>query len=127
MADRVVLVIDDEKEVCRIIKEGLERRGRFKIITAYNGQDGFHMAQRAQPDLVLLDIDMPWMNGFRVLELLKEDSKTYSIPVFMLTGHNDDDYKIAASRLYCEDYITKPMSLKELEAKIDVVLARCGI
>ena len=126
MNDRVILIVDDEKEVCQIVKEGLERLGAFQIIVAHNGKDGFHMAQKAQPDLVLLDIDMPSIDGFKVLEQLKEDQKTYHIPVVMLTGQRDDSFKVAASRLYSEEYITKPISMTALKDKIDPILARFG-
>ena len=124
MAHRVILVIDDGKDICKTIKDGLERLGEYKVISADNGKDGFRAAKQARPDLVLLDVDMPSMNGFEVLEQLKEDAKTYPIPVVMLTGKKDDDYKIAASRLYSEDYITKPVSLSMLKGRIDAILAR---
>jgi DNA-binding response OmpR family regulator len=126
MANRVILVIDDGKDVCRTIKEGLERLGGYKVISAYNGKDGFRAAKQDNPDLVLLDVDMPSVNGFEVLEQLKEDAKTYPIPVVMLTGQKDDTFKIAASRLYSEDYITKPVSLLTLKGRIDTILARLG-
>ena len=126
MAKRVILVIDDAKDVCNVIKDGLEQLGGFKVISAFNGQDGFREAKRSIPDLVLLDIDMPAMNGFEVLEQLKENSKTYPIPVVMLTGQDDDIFRTAASRLYSEDYIAKPVGLIELKSKIDSILARRG-
>jgi len=127
MANKVILIIDDEKEVCRIVKDTLERLGAYDVLAAYDGNQGLHMAKQAKPDLVLLDIDMPSMDGFQVLESLKEDSETYHIPVVMLTGQKDDTFKIAASRLYSEDYITKPISIAELKARIDNILARFGM
>ena len=126
MDDRVILIIDDEKDVCSMVKEGLERLGLFKIIAAHNGKDGVYMAKQAKPDLVLLDIDMPSMNGFKVLQLLKEDSKTYHIPVVMLTGQGDDVSKISAARLYSEEYITKPISIAFLKTRIDAILEKFG-
>ena len=127
MAIKLVLVIDDEEEVCRVIKEGLERIGDFAVISANNGKDGLRMAKRSKPDLVLLDIDMPSMSGFRVLESLKEDSKTFPIPVVMLTAHSEAAYKTSAARLYSEDYITKPVSIVDLKVKIETILARFAI
>jgi two-component system alkaline phosphatase synthesis response regulator PhoP len=124
MADKVILIIDDEKQVCGVIKEGLERRGLFKVITAYNGKDGIHKARKVKPDLILLDVNMPSMSGFKALELLKEDLKTYHIPVVMLTGQNDEDFRITAASLYCEDYITKPISMVDLKARINAILTR---
>jgi DNA-binding response OmpR family regulator len=126
MTKKKILVIDDGKDVCRAIKDGLEHLGEFKVISAYSGADGFRAAKKANPDLVLLDVDMPSMNGFEVLEQLKEDSKTYQIPVVMLTGQKDDVFKVTASRLYSEDYVTKPVSLLDLKGRIDAILARLG-
>lgn len=127
MDDKVILIIDDEKDVCRIVKDGLERLGMFEIIAAHNGKDGLRAAKKTKPVLVLLDINMPSMNGFEVLQLLKEDSKTYHIPVVMLTGQSDSVSKIASARLYSEDYITKPFSVTELKDRIDTILAKFGI
>jgi DNA-binding response OmpR family regulator len=126
MADKVVLVIDDDNDICKTIKEALERLDNFKVITASNGKDGFQMAKRSLPDLVLLDIDMPDMDGFAVLRILKDDAKTFAIPVVMLTGKRDDVSKIAAARLYSEEYLMKPISMLELKKKIDAILARMG-
>ena len=127
MSDKVVLVIDDDKDVCKTIKDALERLGTFQVMTASNGKDGFRMAKRSLPNLVLLDIDMPNMDGFKVLELLKNDAKTFAIPVVMLTGKRDDVSKIAAARLYSEEYLTKPIGMLDLKEKIDNILAKLGI
>jgi len=124
MAKKVILVIDDEKDVCRVIKEGMERLGKFKVIEAYDGKSGIHAAKQTKPNLVLLDIDMPLINGLRVLEALKEDAETFAIPVAMLTGNDDDRFKIAAAGSYSEDYITKPISVTDLKVRVDNILAR---
>ncbi len=124
MAKKVVLVIDDEKDVCRVIKEGLERLGKFRVIEAYDGKSGLHAAKRETPDLVLLDIDMPFIDGLKVLQVLKEDTDTFAIPVAMLTGKDDHFSKVAAARSYSEDYITKPISVTDLKTRIDNILER---
>jgi two-component system alkaline phosphatase synthesis response regulator PhoP len=121
-----ILVIDDEVEICALIRESLEQLGEFSIIAAYNGKDGLHRAQYDKPDLVLLDIGMPSMDGLKVLELLKTNDETYHIPVVMLSGSTNDDFKISASKLYSECYITKPFDIKELKDKIELILARSG-
>jgi DNA-binding response OmpR family regulator len=126
MSKKVILVIDDEESICKIIRDGLQRMGQYKILTAQSGKDGIQLAKKSQPDMVLLDIDMPTMNGFQVLESLKEDPETYSIPVVMLTGQREDEFKVAASRLYSEDYLTKPIRVSELEARINQILAKLG-
>lgn len=127
MANRVILIIDDDKAICTVIKEALEQLGEFEIIAAYNGTDGLKMAKQVKPDLVLLDINMPVMDGFRVLELLKKDPEIFYIPVVMIAGQNDNAYRIGASRLYSEDYLAKPISVIDLKVKIDTILARFGI
>jgi CheY-like chemotaxis protein len=126
MVKKVILVIDDDEHVTKVIKEALESFGEYKVHAANNGKDGIRKAQRAKPDMVILDIDMPGMNGFAVLEALKEDPKTFSVPVVMLSGQSGEDYKVSASSLYCEDYLTKPISVSELESRISSILERLG-
>ena len=126
MANRVILVIDDDKKICKLVKEGLEEMGGYSIITSYNGKDGFHMAKRTKPDLILLDIVMPAMDGFEVLRLLKQNDETYPIPVVMLSGDGDDTTRITASKLYCEDYLSKPIGVRALKGRIDTILSRIG-
>jgi len=126
MAKRVVLVIDDAEDVCWLIKDALERLGGYTIISAHNGMEGLQLAKQTNPDLVLLDIDMPFMNGFEVLKSLKSDEQTYAIPVVMLTGENSDAFKITAARLYSEEYLTKPISVLALRKRIDTILTRFG-
>ncbi|MBN1567951.1 MAG: response regulator [Acidobacteria bacterium] len=127
MDERKILIIDDDKDVCGMVKDGLERLGFFKVIAANNGKDGLHMAKQTKPDLVLLDINMPSMNGFKVLQMLKEDQNTYHLPVVMLTGQGDDMSKISAARLYSEEYITKPIRVTDLKTRIDAILEKFGI
>jgi DNA-binding response OmpR family regulator len=124
MSEKVILVVDDEKEVCNVIKVGLRQLGRYKIVVAHNGKDGLRQAKRVNPDLVLLDVNMPGMDGFQVLELLKSEPQTMHIPVVMLSGRNDQGTKVFASRLYCETYLTKPISLDALENRINAILSR---
>ncbi|MFH1875427.1 MAG: response regulator [Candidatus Omnitrophota bacterium] len=91
---------------------------REKGIRCRNGKEGIKIAQHRRPDLILLDINMPKMDGFAVLDKLKNSEKTVAIPVIMLTGRGDDESKVKASGLYSEYYITKPFDLEELDAKI---------
>jgi two-component system OmpR family response regulator len=116
-----ILVIDDEPNICSLVSNFLGKKG-FKAISANSGKDGIKAANRFRPDLILLDITMPTMDGFAVLEKLKHSDKTISIPVIMLTGRSDEDSKIKASGLYSEYYLVKPFQLEELESKIKEVL-----
>lgn len=120
---RKILIVDDEEDFALFLKRKLERRN-YKVFTAYNGQDGIRLGKAHKPDLVLLDITMPGIDGFEVLRRLKEDPKTMTVPVIMLTGKDDDDSKIKAAGLYNEDYIVKPVDVTDLQARIEKVLSR---
>lgn len=125
MERKRVLIIDDEKDFCQLVKTHLELSGGLEVFTAASGKEGLEAARHFKPDLVLLDIIMPGgMDGFEVLKTLKKDSKTISIPVVMLTVMQDDASKIEATQLYDEDYITKPVKLKDLKTKVEKVLGR---
>ena len=119
-----ILLIDDEKDFCFFVRQNLEQTGEFVVLCANDPLEGIKFARRESPDLILLDIRMPRKDGFKVLESIKENSKTLSIPVVMLTAVEGDDAKIKSSGLYSEDYIVKPISYEKLREKIDTVLAR---
>ena len=118
-----ILVVDDEFAVCSLVSDFLIKKG-YTVITAANGKEGLRFANRLIPDLILLDINMPKMDGFEVLDKLKNLQKTMSIPVVMLTVRDDEKSKLKASSLYSEYYLTKPFQMEELEAKIKEVLKR---
>lgn len=124
MDKRRVLIVDDEKGFCNLIKDSLELRGAYTVEEAHNGKDGFRLAKRTKPDLILLDIRMPEMDGFEVLERLKKDMDTMEIPVVMLSALDDDKSKIRSAQLYNESYLTKPIKIAELQSKIEEVFAR---
>jgi DNA-binding response OmpR family regulator len=117
-----VLVIDDEKDLCFFLKANLEARGEYRVKAANSGEDGLYLAERFKPHLIVLDIIMPVMNGFEVLEQLKRNPKTMAIPVLMLSAKHDDESKIEASGLYCEGYVTKPVQADDLLARVKVIL-----
>jgi len=120
-----ILVIDDEVDFGKIIKMNLELiDDTFEVHLATNGKDGLKRAASVKPDVIILDILMPHMNGFQVLEKLKNDMNTTSIPVIMLTAKDDDESKEKAFELYNELFITKPIDTPDLKAKIDSVLNR---
>ncbi len=120
-----ILAIDDEEDFCFFVKRNLERLGS-EVITATGGEEGFKLARKHKPDLILLDIMMPGIDGFEVLKKLKEDTETIAIPIIMLTGKDDDDSKIKAAGLYDEDYIVKPVEVDALRSRIEEALTRRG-
>lgn len=121
--DKKILIIDDEEDFCYFAKKNLEAISNYEIITANKGKKGIQIARKEKPDLILLDIMMPGIDGFEVLKRLKANEKTQKIPVIMLTAKDEDEAKIKASGLYCEDYLVKPVENVVLSAKIHKVLS----
>ena len=119
-----ILIIDDEKDFCFFVKQNLELTGGHQVIVATSGKDGIAAAMRYKPDLIILDVIMPLMSGFEVLQELKAGKATTMIPVIMLTAVDTDEAKEKALGLYNEDYIVKPVAISELKAKIEAVLSR---
>ncbi len=122
MGKTKVLIIDDEKPFCSLIKMNLLLTGKFSVWTANDGWDGFKKARKWKPDIILLDVIMPKMGGLDTLKMLKEDARTLPIPVIMLSALTDGKMKIRAGSLYAENYITKPVTTKQLIEKIESAL-----
>lgn len=117
-----ILIIDDEKDLTFLLKENLELTGKYEVVTATSGKEGIALANHKNPHLILLDIIMPKMDGFEVLKNLKENEKTTTIPVIMLTAKADEESRMRAARMYNEDYITKPVGIEELKSRIEAIL-----
>ncbi len=121
--DKKILIIDDEEDFCFFVKKNLEAISNYEIIVANKGKKGIQIARKEKPDLILLDIMMPGIDGFEVLKRLKANEKAQDISVIMLTAKDEDESKIKASGLYCEDYLVKPVEKLVLRAKIQKVLS----
>ena len=117
-----ILVIDDEEEFGEFLKTNLELRGDYEVINAFDGKAGVALAGSKKPDIILLDIVMPHMNGFEVLKKLREEEDTKAIPVIMVTARGDDEAMVKALRLHDDGYIIKPVKIEELEGKIEELL-----
>ncbi len=124
MMRQKILIIDDEENMCFFVKANLEISGKYMVNVSKNGKEGIWVADIYQPDLILLDVMMPFFDGFEVLKKLKSNPKTTSIPVIMLTAKDDDESKVKAASLYTEDYIVKPFIIETLKSKINDALAR---
>ncbi|MBM3861302.1 MAG: response regulator [Verrucomicrobia bacterium] len=122
---RTILAVDDEQALLALLEASLVTSD-FNVHKAANGKDALKLARKLQPDLILLDILMPGMNGYEVLEQLKNDDNTAMIPVIMLSGLSDEEAKIKSAELYSESYLTKPFTTGELLAKIEEVFRRRG-
>jgi DNA-binding response OmpR family regulator len=118
----LILLIDDEADYCALLKMHLSFIGNFEVVCADSGNNGLKLARRIKPDIILLDVIMPGLDGFAVLEKLKKDDETISIPVIMLTGLDEDSARIKAAQLYDELYITKPVDIYQLKSKIEEIL-----
>lgn len=112
---RKILTCDDEKHIVRLIQVNLERQG-YEVITAYNGAECLEKVKEDRPDLIVLDVMMPEMTGFEVLDTLKKDPETESIPVIMLTARAQDSDVLRGWQSGVECYLTKPFNPMELIA-----------
>ncbi|MFH1258758.1 MAG: response regulator transcription factor [Elusimicrobiota bacterium] len=118
-----ILIIDDEQEVVDYLKASLEREN-FSTITAMSGGEAISLVHEINPDLLLLDIGLPDMSGLEVCRILKQDKKTASLPIIMVTAFRDLEDKIEGLELGADDYLTKPFELKELTARIKSLFRR---
>jgi len=118
--NRRILVVDDEERIVRFIRLNLELDG-FIVIEAFRGAQAIDKIRTGLPDLVLLDVMMPDMDGFEVLKLIREIS---SLPVIMLTAKGEEDDRVHGLELGADDYITKPFSPRELVSRVKAVLRR---
>lgn len=118
---QTVLVIDDEPNIVQTLKNRLELN-EFEVLTASNGRDGLELALSAKPDVILLDVIMPIMDGHQMLEKLRANEAGKDMPVIMLTARSQPDDVDRAMIHGIEDYITKPFDLSELLEKIERTL-----
>ncbi|MFH0793095.1 MAG: response regulator [bacterium] len=117
-----ILAIDDENDVLLIIKTALKSEG-YEVQTATNGLDGLALAEEFGPDLIVLDIMMPEMDGFEVLRHLKDNEKTFHVPVIMLTGLSDKAKIQDALNKGIDYYIVKPFEFHDLISKVEIAIA----
>ena len=118
-----ILVVDDEPRIADICRDYLERAG-FMVVTAANGADALTLARTKQPDLVVLDLGLPKMDGLDVTRALRKQS---NVPIIMLTARVDESDKLVGLELGADDYLTKPFSPRELVARVRAVFRRTDI
>ncbi len=120
MATETILVVDDESKVCDLLRVYLERSG-YGVICATDGAVALAEAERRQPDLVLLDLNLPGMDGLEVCKALR---RTSNVPIIMITARDEEADRIVGLELGADDYITKPFSPREVVARVKAVLRR---
>lgn len=123
MDSKKVLIIEDEKSISDIIKFNLIKEG-FEVEAAYDGQDGLSKALTIMPDLILLDVMLPIMDGFAVCKKVREMS---TVPILMLTAKEEEVDKVLGLELGADDYITKPFGMRELIARIKANIRRADL
>ncbi len=123
-ADRI-LVVDDEPEIVALVAYHLAKSG-YRVSTAASGQDALDVARRERPSLIVLDLMLPGMSGFDVLEQLRLDESTRDIAVIMLTARREEPDRIRGLSLGADDYLTKPFSPAELVLRVAAILRRTG-
>ena len=112
--EKKILVVDDEKAIGEILKINLEKEG-YKVAVAMDGEEGVALALKLNPDLILLDVMLPKMDGFEVCKKIRRESE---VPIVMLTARTEEIDKILGLELGADDYVTKPFSVRELMARV---------
>lgn len=120
MKDRKVLIIDDDKQISKILRDYFKFEN-FEVILAYDGKEGLKKVKNSEPDIVILDIMLPGMEGWDVCKRIRQYS---NIPIIMLSAKNTDTDKITGLELGADDYITKPFSPKEVIVRTKTILRR---
>ncbi|WP_350449486.1 response regulator transcription factor [Aminobacterium mobile] len=126
MKGQRILVVDDEKGIQEIVSQALKRRG-YDTLNAADGDTALDMAFTAKPDLIILDLMLPRMDGWEVCRRLKSNKETASIPIIMLTARREETDVVEGLELGADDYIKKPFSLVELTARVGAILRRVQI
>lgn len=118
-----ILIVEDEKDIVKMLEYNLKKEG-FRTLSASDGEDAIGLANREHPDLILLDLMLPGIDGLEVCKELKKDYKTAKTPIIMLTAKSQESDKVVGLELGADDYITKPFRPRELVARIKAVLRR---
>ena len=120
---RCVLLVEDEEQLRRVMKDLLEREG-YRVVEARDGAQALDEVDRHAPDLILLDLNLPGLDGYGVLQRLRSRASTSEIPVIVLTAKGDEDNEVRVFQLGADDFLTKPFRARALSARLDAVLSR---
>ncbi|MDP4088163.1 MAG: response regulator transcription factor [Bacillota bacterium] len=126
MAEEKILVVDDEDNILELMRFNLENKG-YKVLTAQNGLEAVRIAKTEIPQLVLLDLMLPGMDGYDVCKEIRRDNNISNMPIMMITAKGEELDKILGLELGADDYITKPFSIRELMARVKAVLRRTAV
>ena len=118
-----ILIVDDEADIIEILQFVLESQG-YECITAFDGEEGLKLAREASPDLIILDVMMPKINGYKISRLLKYDNKYKDIPILMITARAQEEDKIIGEETGADEYITKPFKVEYVVEKVKEYLGQ---
>ena len=118
-----ILVIDDDKAINELIKINLELQG-YKVVQAYNGTEGFALAKQEIPELIVLDVMMPEVDGFTVAQRIRQAEEISDTPIIMLTALSELNNKVNGFNIGVDDYLTKPFEIEELIVRVRALLKR---
>jgi two-component system alkaline phosphatase synthesis response regulator PhoP len=117
MSQKKILVVDDEVDLVETIRFPLEMEG-FNVLVSYNGEDALNQARKEKPDMILLDLMLPKLDGYKICRLLKFDERYKHIPILMLTAKTQEKDKLLGKETGADEYITKPFEIDELIKKV---------
>ncbi|MDD5634307.1 MAG: response regulator transcription factor [Candidatus Omnitrophica bacterium] len=118
-----ILIVEDEKDIVKMLEYNLKKEG-FRTVATGNGEDALDLVKRKQPDLIILDLMLPGMDGLEVCKGVRKENTAVYIPIIMLTAKSQEPDKIVGLELGADDYMTKPFSPRELIARIKAILRR---
>jgi DNA-binding response OmpR family regulator len=120
MSNEKILIIEDEKDLVKILKYNLEKEG-YRPLASFDGESGLALFRKEKPDLILLDLMLPKLDGFEVCKIIRKESK---VPILMVTAKTEELDRILGLELGADDYVTKPYSVREVLARIKAILRR---
>ncbi len=123
MKPKKILVVDDEVDLVETVRFPLEMEG-FDVLVSYNGEDALNQARKENPDLIILDLMLPKLDGYKVCRLLKFDERYKHIPILMLTAKTQEKDKILGKETGADEYITKPFEMDYLMEKVKAYLSK---
>jgi DNA-binding response OmpR family regulator len=125
MNPKKILVVDDEPDLVETVRFSLELEG-YQVLAAYNGEEGLNQARKDSPDLIILDLMLPKLDGYKVCRLLKFDERYKHIPILMLTAKAQEKDKLLGKETGADDYMTKPFDIDQLMEKVKFYLSKKG-
>ena len=122
MAQEKILVVEDDKDIVRLLKYNLEKEG-YRVVSATDGEAGLGAARKDRPDLLILDVMVPKLDGFELLKIVRRETRA---PVLMLTARKEEVDRVLGLELGADDYLTKPFGVRELLARVKALLRRAA-